>query len=476
MGKTIIKIRYIFFLIAVLLVSLIPANVFALEGGGISILPAITEEYPGFRSWFIYDKAEPGSTIIDKAEVINNKSREVKLNVALLDGATTKSGGYTLVGNIEENKDIGTWSSLSDNFLIIPPRSKKIVDLEIKIPENADVGSHPGGVVIWEDTNVLDKKKSAGQLSVITRVAARIYLTVPGDIIRKIVVDNLSHSVTGNVLYFNMTIENQGNVQITPEIDITLNSLLGELGKQERSQAGIALRGKTIESRIPWQQKTPKFGRFVADFRVHYGDRDFNNEWVDDEYIDVVYTFWLIPWMLIAWWLIGLFVLLFIYRIFLWLRVRQRLNTKTVEHKVKKGETLTTIARKYDVDAKRVARFNMLKWPYDIFPGDILLVPQGKLTKEEKLTKQTTKKSTQVGQNYEPVVVEPDDTLADVAVFANSDVRTIASINKLKWPYKISAGQELLIPVEDKDTSKKRTKKTRTKRKPKKTTKKKSDK
>ena len=121
----------------------------------------------------------------------------------------------------------------------------------------------------------------------------------------------------------------------------------------------------------------------MADFRVHYGEEDFKGEYVKDEYQDIQYVFWLIPWLTMLWWLIGLALLLLVRKFWLWIVIRQRLNTKTIKHQVKKGETLTSIADIYEVSPKKIAKFNLLKWPYDLLAGDVLLIPQGKLSKEE---------------------------------------------------------------------------------------------
>ncbi|MFA5967587.1 MAG: LysM peptidoglycan-binding domain-containing protein [Patescibacteria group bacterium] len=511
--------RFGLVLLAVIILNLAPARILAIEGNGVSVFPAATNEYPGIRSWFVYE-AEPGKEIKDKVLIKNHSNSTVTLKVAVLDGAVTKDGGYTLVGGVEENKDVGTWSTLSRNSVTLPPQSQQTIDLTVKVPLDADVGSHPGGVVIWEDkTATAGATKSAGQLSVVTRVAARLYLTVPGDIIRKLRIENVHHTIYKDVLYFQMTMHNDGNVQLTPKADVKLRGIFGSAGEQLKSQFGMILRGGTIQAKIPWQKHPPKFGRFVADFRIHYGEEDFKGEYVKDEYQDIQYVFWLIPWLTMLWWLIGLALLLLIRKFWLWIVIRQRLNTKTKEHTVKKGETLTTIAGIYNIDPKKIAKFNLLKWPYDLLVGDILLIPQGQMTKVEQKAQSSADKealrrgveepigkwfknifrhrpnssgrhaeftpvlrnsesegwisasprkilsarpgkrarldSRQARQvqdegsmvDLEPVIAEVGDTVKTVAEFAEVSAKEIIAINKLKWPYKLQAGQELFIPV-----------------------------
>lgn len=421
-----------------------PGLVLSFEGAGVSVFPARTAEHPGIRSWFVYE-AEPGSTIKDKVEIINGTNKTVTMNVAVLDGAVTSDGGYTFVGGVSENKDIGTWAKLEKTEVVLAPKARIFLDLTVTVPKNADVGSHPGGVVVWEKEAKSATTKKGGQLKIITRVGARMYLTVPGDIVRKLEVKDLHHLFQRGVLYFGMTLINKGNVQLTPEVDITLKGLFGNLGTQGRSQVGLVLRGTSIKARIPWQSKPPSFGRYIADFRIHYGEKDFKGEYVKDEYINVRYVFWIIPWILLLWLLLILFILFFLRNLWKWLIIQKRLNEKTKKHKVKQGETLTIISGIYGVHPKKIAKFNLLKWPYDLHEGDILLIPQGKMTKAER-AEVDAKLKLQREQDLEPVIFEKGDKLKDVADFAGITVREVIVLNHLIWPYKVRVGRELLVP------------------------------
>ncbi len=441
--KLFFKVQVLSLVIAVLLSNI--GFVGAMESHGIGVLPTTTKDYPSARSWFVYE-AEPGTIIKDRAKISNNTNETKTLTVAALDGAVTGSGGYTLIGSKENNKDIGTWVTLEKEEVTLAPKTSVILGFTVTVPEGADVGSHPGGIVIWEQPS--ESSRKGKQITIVTRVAARMYLTVPGDIVRKLEVENVRHSINRGVLYFWMTFHNKGNIQLTPETDITLRGIFGKIGTQEKSQYGLVLRGGTITSRVPWQNKIPSFGRFVADFRIHYGEKDFKGAYVLDEYIDVRYVFWIIPWIKILMWL-GIVVLLYFLRnLWLWLTIQQRLNTKTKRHTVKKGENLSIIANLYNINAKKVARFNLLKWPYDLHEDDILLIPLGMMTKTERLASKSTKTDPRISIKLEPVVVEPGDSVKDVAEFANTTVKEIIELNHLRWPYRLKEGQELLIPVQ----------------------------
>jgi LysM repeat protein len=519
----------IFFVIAwLLLVAVVSLSthqlIYAVETEGFSVMPAITKDYPSKRSWFVYEAAAK-TVIEDRVDLMNRGNKTVTLMVAALDGAVSSNGGYTLVGGVANNKDIGTWVKLEETEVTLPPKSNRTLNFTVTVPDNADVGSHPGGIVIWEKPAEVSssptKKKNGSQLSVVTRIAARMYLTVPGDIQRRLKVKQVSHSLGGGVLYFMLHLKNSGNVQLTPIVDITLRGLFGRAGTQAGSQIGMLLRGTEITAQLPWQKDPPAFGRFVADFRLHYGEQDFKGEYVKDEYIDVRYVFWIIQWIKLLWFIGGVILLLLIRNLWLWLLIQSRLNTRTKKHKVKKGETLMMMAGLYGVHPKWITKFNLLKWPYELTPGDILLIPQGKMTKVERLSmgkewndyyraekrkawltdlkfvgallgkirfrcrggvtpprhpeptgqrpssdsgsrpgfriksgmtkgvslpvvQQATKTPTVA---TEALIAERGDTLYDIAKFAGISVEEIVQLNGLRPPYRLKAGQEIVVPI-----------------------------
>ncbi len=59
-----------------------------------------------------------------------------------------------------------------------------------------------------------------------------------------------------------------------------------------------------------------------------------------------------------------------------------------VLHLIKNGDTLTGIARFYNADVKEIIEFNQLVDENDILVGDILIVPDGKISPQPKIQKQ----------------------------------------------------------------------------------------
>lgn len=95
-------------------------------------------------------------------------------------------------------------------------------------------------------------------------------------------------------------------------------------------------------------------------------------------------------------------------------------NTVTV----RKGDTLYSISRKYNVPIKDMIKANHLSAPYTLYIGQKLNLP----------TKQ-----------YH--TVQRGESLYAIARMYNVDVTSLSKVNNLKTPYSLSVGQRLLLPA-----------------------------
>ena len=105
-------------------------------------------------------------------------------------------------------------------------------------------------------------------------------------------------------------------------------------------------------------------------------------------------------------------------------------NTVTV----RKGDTLYSISRKYNVPIKDMIKANRLVPPYTLYVGQKLSLP---------------------AKQYH--TVKRGESLYGIARMYNVDVTSLSKVNNLKTPYSLSVGQRLLLPasVSAQDTGKK---------------------
>ncbi len=95
---------------------------------------------------------------------------------------------------------------------------------------------------------------------------------------------------------------------------------------------------------------------------------------------------------------------------------------------VKKGDTLDTIAKSYNVKVGDIINANGLMMPYILLEGQTLIIPIDDSTV------------------YDYYKVKQGDTLYNIAVKYNTTVPMVASINGIKQTDYIYPGQIILVP------------------------------
>ena len=91
---------------------------------------------------------------------------------------------------------------------------------------------------------------------------------------------------------------------------------------------------------------------------------------------------------------------------------------------VKKGDTLYSISRKYNIPIRDIIETNRLSPPYTLYVGKVLRLPSAKFH-----------------------TVVHGDTLYSISRTYNVDVTTLTRLNNLRSPYILSIGQKLALPA-----------------------------
>ena len=119
----------------------------------------------------------------------------------------------------------------------------------------------------------------------------------------------------------------------------------------------------------------------------------------------------------------------------------QRFSPQYIFHRVKKGESLWTISRKYGISIHDIASINKIKNRHRIRQGKILTIPtRGVLTKQNSVV--TSLASTHSKHIY---TVKKNDTLGHIAEDYKTRARKIRKWNNLKYGHYIFPGQKLTI-------------------------------
>ena len=106
-----------------------------------------------------------------------------------------------------------------------------------------------------------------------------------------------------------------------------------------------------------------------------------------------------------------------------------------IRYKIKKGDTLSEIAIKYNTTVAELVRINNIKNPNIIYANEILLIP----------TKNNSISSGNDDKNNTIYIVQKGDNLYNIAKRFNTTVRNIVNNNNIKNPNLIYPGQRLII-------------------------------
>lgn len=112
-------------------------------------------------------------------------------------------------------------------------------------------------------------------------------------------------------------------------------------------------------------------------------------------------------------------------------------NKQIITIKVKSGDSLLSIASKYNMSLKEIAELNKIRKPYNIYVGQKIKVYSNNIKTDTKKVE------------YKIVTVKKGDNLLKIALKNNSTLREIATINDIKPPYKVYVGQKIKVPFNE---------------------------
>ena len=212
--------------------------------------------------------ADPGDVIQGEMFVINET-----------DAAATFSGSVQQFTEEEGNKvfndlegDIASWVAPLPPITLAPGAQQNI-PLTINVPANAPPGGH--FTVIWWNSS----PPKGGQLSVVTRAGALVYLTVSGELTRSARIlafgtEGERRFFGGLPIAFSVLMRNEGNGYEKPQGTLTLVNLFGGEGMRvavnEYGSQVLPRSQKTLPIEVAGDRFL--FGPYRAKLDLVYGD------------------------------------------------------------------------------------------------------------------------------------------------------------------------------------------------------------
>ena len=352
----------------------------AAQSGGIGGRPANPDpNNPRTQSIFIMS-LERGESGTDTILVANNTDQKQTIELYAVDGVVSNSGAYSCRQESEARIGLGSWAKIAKDQVVLDAGQREEVKFTVTMPKNADVGEHNGCIVFQTpDTD----EASSGSVRVKTRQAVRLVVTIPGDLHREIAITSfdVNKSQKSQPLY-SLVLQNQGNVSADVDAVVTVSSLWGnEIYRNGGGYPVIADQKLELAFEHPAQDYPMFGGWYRAGATVEY-DKDAGTfgtqnaanlitKRTDEKIIFLAPT------------LTGVLVIAFVLLAaggaagYYWTIRRKNNDVRNngQVHVVTEGETVQTIAEKYDMDWKRLVGVNKVKPPYVLSVGQRLHVP-----------------------------------------------------------------------------------------------------
>jgi len=460
----------------------------AITGAGIGARPANPDPSNILtQSWFIYE-LDPGEIKEDAILLINRSGETRRLKIDPLDGGLSEDGGFGISDKPENNVDVGTWIELSATEVTLKPNEQAKIPFKVVVPEDTWVGDHFGGFGVYEVDAASAQKVPVGSGSTVyvkTRLGLRMYVTVRGDKVWNISLTRRSFGVSQGKLYLRLGLINKGNVKGDLELTGSIYSPIGLYDRQEKIPLGqIAPHQGRLLTNARWQGKNaPLFGLYLLVGTI----TDTAHPDIAKP-IRVVMPLFFFPGRALLLILILLFVIWLIYQFVLWRRALKLARTKVVAYQVKASDSLMKVAAEFNLPWKLVARINNLNPPYELSGIKKLYLPDtrgerregiklpnyfaqisrpfatfgawvlGRVFRIERFRPplggrpQRSETLHSLGEgglpskSYLTAIVEKGDTLSSIAKHFKVDNKKLISHNNLKFPFKLTEGQELKIP------------------------------
>ncbi len=112
-------------------------------------------------------------------------------------------------------------------------------------------------------------------------------------------------------------------------------------------------------------------------------------------------------------------------------KINRDYTLKNNEYKVRKGDNLFSISRKFNISIQELIKVNKIQEPYKIFPNQTIFIP---LNQKHKVVK--------------------GETLYSISRYYETTVFTLAKYNNIKNVNNIEVGKELIIPKRSKKIKK----------------------
>lgn len=181
----------------------------------VSVTPAdVRPDGPNEGRWFAQELA-PGRSARTSAVLTNTGRAAQTVQIYARDLRFGSDGTPDVID--DPPVDVGAWVIPDIDQTALEPGQSRTVGFAVTVPEQAEPGDHIGVLVV-------ESAPLAGAVSVVKRVATRLYVTVPGEATRAIELADVTRRTIGGLFPRSLEIEaslrNTGRIRVEPQVSI----------------------------------------------------------------------------------------------------------------------------------------------------------------------------------------------------------------------------------------------------------------
>lgn len=366
--------------LTILTSAVFASSVFAIEYGGFGGRPAYPRADNSRTESIFIHTLKPGDIQEEGVLTVNNSAERKTMLVYAVDSTPSTGGAFACEQLAEVKDDVGAWITLAKSEVALDPGTNELVPFTITVPKNAGVGEHNGCIIIQEKLAKPDSKSGVG-LSF--RTGLRVAVTIPGTLERKLeIVGFIVTSRDDDSFLLQPKVKNLGNVSIDADAQVATRYFFGLTHITHGGQYPI-LRGDTSDWNF--ELKKPFWGGWYrSSFTVEYDENPeagvgvkSGKELTRLEGPSV----WFFSFPAPAALAIEVVVLLLLVSclFLLWLSQKRKrwIKENWVDYEVKSGEDVNSLAERFDVSWKLLAKTNKLQPPYALKQGQKISAPGG---------------------------------------------------------------------------------------------------
>ncbi|MBP9758343.1 LysM peptidoglycan-binding domain-containing protein [Candidatus Dojkabacteria bacterium] len=371
--------RIVFAVIFIGAINSIIAPVNAIEYGGLGGRPANPRpDNPRTDSIFIHT-LETGAVQEEGVMVINNTPSSKTILVYAADSTPSTGGAFACKQLAEDRVDVGAWITLEKNELILEPATNEVIPFTINVPKNADIGEHNGCILIQEKKETVEGGEKTG-VNLSFRTGLRVAITIPGEIIRKLEIEDFKIETLEKSFMFKPQVRNTGNVSIDADVKVYTDYFFGKRLEEQGGQYPI-LRGNVSD----WNFELAKpfwGGYYKSKLIVGYNENVESEIGKDGLGAGTVLTspeVWFFsfpsPTALVIETSVLVLVLFGLFIVVLTIKRNRWISKHWVVYRVRPNQDINEIAKEFKISWKLLAKVNKLKAPYVLSSGDKIKVP-----------------------------------------------------------------------------------------------------